>query len=95
MLVRETAHTNGDLIKMVTSTGLNLENFIIKATRKNEQSYYAILDDNEVWVVLKYNKPKTSPVSVLVTDHEAIVIPYKNDFRRSWVDPENTILYKR
>jgi len=95
LLVEKTTHTDEDLIKMITSTGLNHDNFIIKATRKNQQSYYAIIDDNEVWVVLKYNKNKTSPVSVLVTDNEAIVIPYKNDFQRSWVDPEATILYKR
>ncbi len=95
ILVRTTKHSDEDLMKMITSTGLNLDNFIIKASRKNQQSYYAVIDDNEVWVVLEYNKHQTSVVSALVTDNKAIVIPYKNDFHRSWVDPETTILYKK
>ena len=94
ILVRKTTHTDEDLIKMITSTGLNRDNFTVKATRKNEQSYYAIVDDNEVWVVLKFNKPKTSLVSVLVTNNEAMVIPYKNDFQTLWMDPETTVLLK-
>jgi sugar-specific transcriptional regulator TrmB len=92
ILVRKNRFTDEELIKMITSIGLGNENFTIKATGINDPSYFAIIDDKEVWVVLKHNKEKTTVLSVLVTDNEAIVIPYKKVFQSLWTDPETTIL---
>ena len=94
IMIRKQTHSDEDLIKMITSKGLNPNNFTVKATRKNEYSYYAIIDDNEVWIVLKHNEDKTLVLSVLVTDNEAILNPYVHYFQTLWKDPETTFLLK-
>jgi len=94
ILVRTDKHTNEDLIKMITLAGLNTDIFKVKATRKNEDLYYTIIDENEIWVALEYNKTKTAVFSVLVTDNEAIVKPYVDHFQTLWMDPETKTLLK-
>jgi sugar-specific transcriptional regulator TrmB len=84
-----------NLIDAISKTKWPAVNVTIKAVNETAHLNYAIIDDKEVWIPLEFPLEYLGWPTELVTDSKSVVKICKENFERTWKDPETRTLFQQ